>query len=98
MSQQWKPALVLFVLLTIVTGVVYPLLVTVVAQTAFPDKANGSLVYRGTDVAGSSLIGQPFDDPKYYTRSFGFKTTATLQPDTDIIEYVCTENWKNRPH
>jgi len=39
-----------------------------------------------------------FDDPKYYTRSFGFKTTATLQPDTDINEYVCTENWKNRPH
>jgi hypothetical protein len=33
---------------------------------------------------------------KYYTRPFGFKTTLTLQPDTDWLEYVCTENWKNR--
>ena len=66
MSQQWKPALVLFVLLTVVTGVVYPLLVTVVAQSAFADRANGSLVFRGAAVAGSSLIGQPFDDPKYF--------------------------------
>jgi potassium-transporting ATPase KdpC subunit len=63
---QWKPALVLFVLLTLVTGVVYPLLVTVVAQTAFPNQANGSLVLRDGAVAGSSLIGQPFDDLKYF--------------------------------
>jgi K+-transporting ATPase ATPase C chain len=63
---QWKPALVLFVLLTLLTGVVYPLLVTVVAQTAFPNQANGSLVLRDGAVAGSSLIGQPFDDPKYF--------------------------------
>ena len=66
MSQQWKPALVLFVLLTVVTGVVYPLLVTVVAQVAFADQANGSLVLRDGAVVGSSLIGQPFDDPKYF--------------------------------
>jgi hypothetical protein len=37
-----------------------------------------------------------FEDPKYYTRPFGFKTTLTLLPDTDVLEYVCTENWKNR--
>ena len=36
------------------------------------------------------------DDPTYYTRPFGFKTTLTLLPDTDVLEYVCTENWKNR--
>src|SRR6476661_4623355 len=66
MSQQLKPALVLFVLLTVLTGVVYPLAVTVVAQTAFADRANGSLVSRGSAVAGSSLIGQPFDDAKYF--------------------------------
>ena len=66
MSQQLKPALVLFLLLTVLTGVVYPLAVTVVAQTAFAHQANGSLVFRGTDVAGSALIGQPFDDPKYF--------------------------------
>ena len=63
---QWKPALVLFVLLTLLTGVVYPLVVTVVAQTAFPSQANGSLMLRDGAIAGSSLIGQPFDDPKYF--------------------------------
>src|SRR5262249_47971162 len=63
---QWKPALVLFVLLTLLTGVVYPLLVTVIAPAAFADQANGSLVLRDRAVAGSFLIGQPFDDPKYF--------------------------------
>jgi K+-transporting ATPase ATPase C chain len=66
MSQQLRPALVLFVVLTIITGVVYPAVVTVVAQTAFADQANGSLIHRGAAVPGSSLIGQPFDDPKYF--------------------------------
>jgi K+-transporting ATPase ATPase C chain len=55
-----------FVLLTVVTGVVYPLLVTGVAQLAFPEKANGSLILREGGYAGSELMGQPFDDPKYF--------------------------------
>jgi K+-transporting ATPase ATPase C chain len=55
-----------FLLLTVVTGIVYPLLVTGVAQLAFPEKANGSLIRRGGGYAGSELIGQPFDDPKYF--------------------------------
>jgi potassium-transporting ATPase KdpC subunit len=61
-----KPALLIFVLLTILTGVIYPLLVTVLAQAIFPAKANGSLIYRDGKVVGSALIGQPFDDPKYF--------------------------------
>ena len=83
MSQQLKPALVLFLLLTVLTGVVYPLAVTVVAQTAFAHQANGSLVFRGTDVAGSALIGQPFDDPKYFwgrlsaTAPFSYNAAAS---------------------
>ena len=83
MSQQLKPALVLFLLLTVLTGVVYPLAVTVVAQTAFAHQANGSLVFRGTDVAGSALIGQPFDDPKYFwgrlsaTAPFAYNAAAS---------------------
>lgn len=83
MSQQLKPALVLFVLLTVLTGVVYPLAVTVVAQTVFANQANGSLVFRGTDVAGSALIGQPFDDPKYFwgrlsaTAPFAYNAAAS---------------------
>ncbi len=53
-------------ILTLITGVAYPLLVTGVAKAAFADKANGSLVVKDGKVVGSSLIGQPFDDPKYF--------------------------------
>jgi potassium-transporting ATPase KdpC subunit len=66
MSQQLRPAAVLLVLLTVLTGVSYPLLVTLVAQIAFPRQARGSLVTRRTDVVGSALIGQPFNDPRYF--------------------------------
>jgi K+-transporting ATPase ATPase C chain len=54
------------VLLTLVTGVVYPLAVTGVAQLVFPRQANGSLLERDGTVVGSALVGQPFDDPKYF--------------------------------
>ena len=63
---QLRPALASFVLLTVLTGVVYPLLVTGVAQVAFPTQANGSLLVSGGKAVGSTLIGQPFDDPKYF--------------------------------
>ncbi len=63
---QLRPAVVILVLLTLVTGVAYPLLVTGIAQAVFPSQANGSLVVRNGKVVGSSLIGQPFDDPKYF--------------------------------
>ena len=63
---QLKPALVVLVLLTLVTGVVYPLVVTGIAQAVFPSQANGSLILRDGKPVGSSLIGQPFDDPKYF--------------------------------
>jgi potassium-transporting ATPase KdpC subunit len=66
MFQQLRPVLMVFLLLTVVTGIVYPLLVTGVAQLAFPEKANGSLILREGGYAGSELIGQPFDDPKYF--------------------------------
>lgn len=61
-----RPALVLLGLLTLLLGVVYPLAITTVAQVAFPAKANGSLIARGGQVVGSSLIGQQFDDPRYF--------------------------------
>lgn len=56
----------IFLLLTVMTGIIYPLLVTGVAQLAFPEKANGSLLRQGSRYAGSELIGQPFGDPKYF--------------------------------
>ena len=61
-----RPALSLFVLLTVITGLVYPLLVTGVARLAFPAQAVGSLIVRDGKPVGSSLIGQNFQDPKYF--------------------------------
>ena len=63
---QLKPALIVLVLLSLVTGVAYPLVVTGIAQAVFPSQANGSLILRDGKLVGSSLIGQPFDDPRYF--------------------------------
>ena len=56
----------MLLVLTLLTGVAYPLVVTLVAKAAFPDQASGSLVVRDGHLVGSRLIGQPFDDPKYF--------------------------------
>jgi len=61
-----RPAVSLFVVLTAVTGVVYPLAVTGVAKAAFPNQAAGSLIVQDGKTVGSSLIGQNFTDPKYF--------------------------------
>jgi K+-transporting ATPase ATPase C chain len=60
------PAFRMLVVLSVLTGVVYPLLVTGIAQLAFPWRANGSLLIENQKVVGSELIGQPFADPKYF--------------------------------
>jgi K+-transporting ATPase KdpC subunit len=61
-----KPALILFALLTLLTGVLYPAVITGIAQVVFPRQANGSLIQANGQAAGSTLIGQPFDDPGYF--------------------------------
>ncbi len=66
MKEHIRPALAMLFVLTLVTGVVYPLIVTGLAQTMFPHQANGSLILREGKVIGSELIGQHFDDPKYF--------------------------------
>ena len=64
---QIRPAIVSFILFTGLTGVLYPLLVTGIAQTVFHKQAEGSLIISGDgEILGASLIGQNFDDPKYF--------------------------------
>jgi K+-transporting ATPase ATPase C chain len=66
MSNLIRPAVSLFVVLTVITGVAYPLAATGVAKTVFPDQAGGSLVMKNGKAVGSSLIGQNFTEPKYF--------------------------------
>ena len=72
-----RPAISLFVLLSVVTGLLYPMLVTGVARIAFPDAAAGSLIIRDGKPIGSALIGQDFSDPKYF---WGRPSATAPQP------------------
>ena len=66
MRENLRPALVMLLLLALVTGLAYPLMVTAIGQIAFPRQASGSLIVIDGQTAGSELIGQPFDDPRYF--------------------------------
>lgn len=66
MKHLLRPALSLFVVLTVVTGIAYPLAVTGIGKVAFPDQAAGSLIVKDGKPVGSTMIGQNFSDPKYF--------------------------------
>jgi potassium-transporting ATPase KdpC subunit len=66
MRRQVAPAILAFLALTVVTGLVYPLVVTGIAQLAFPSRADGSLVSQRGKIVGSRLIGQPFEGARYF--------------------------------
>ncbi len=83
MLAQIRAALVSLVCLTIITGIAYPLLVTGVAQAAFRHQANGSLVVKDGKVVGSQLIGQSFDDPRY----FWGRLSATADANGKALPY-----------
>jgi K+-transporting ATPase ATPase C chain len=72
-----RPAITLFVLLSVITGIAYPLLVTGLAQIVFPAAAAGSLIVRDGKPIGSTLIGQNFADPKYF---WGRPSATAPQP------------------
>jgi K+-transporting ATPase ATPase C chain len=65
-TQLW-PAVAILLAFTVITGLAYPAVVTAVAQVAFPGQANGSMIVVDGQTVGSSLIGQSFDDPKYFS-------------------------------
>ncbi len=83
MFKQIKPAVLMLLFVTIVTGLVYPMLTTALAQLLFPARANGSLIERDGKVVGSRLIGQNFTEPKYFwgrlsaTAPFAYNASAS---------------------
>jgi len=94
-----RAAIVSLVLLSVVTGIAYPAVVTAIAQAVFPHQANGSLIVKDGKAVGSALIGQPFDDPRYFwgrpsaTSPFGYNAGASagsnLSPtNPDLIKAV----------
>jgi K+-transporting ATPase ATPase C chain len=83
MLAQLRAAAVSLALFTVLAGLVYPLLVTGVAQAAFPSKANGSLIVKDGKPVGSHLIGQSFDDPKY----FWGRLSATADSNSKPLPY-----------
>src|SRR5437868_1472 len=92
MKSHLRAALTIFALLTVLTGGVYPLLVTLIAQGVFPHQANGSVMVRDGKAVGSELIGQTFDEPRY----FWSRPSATTKDDKDLPYNAASSNGSNR--
>lgn len=102
MKEQLKPALMTFLILTVVTGLMYPAIVTGLAQLLFPYQAHGSVIVRDGKPIGSTLIGQPFDDPKYFwgrpsaTVPFPYNAAASSGSNLGPTNPALTEAVKTR--
>src|SRR5450756_1776831 len=85
-TQLW-PAVAILLAFTVITGLAYPAAVTAIAQVAFPHQANGSMIVVDGPTVGSSLIGQAFDDPKYFSgrpSAVGTGCDATLSGGSNL--------------
>src|SRR6266850_2855611 len=97
-----RPAIVSLILLSVVTGLAYPAIVTVIAQVVFPHQANGSLIVKDGKLVGSALIGQPFDDPKYFwgrpsaTSPFGYNAGSSSGSNLSPTNPTLVEAVKGR--
>lgn len=102
MTQTIRPALILFVLLTLMTGALYPLAVTGVARVAFPKQAAGSLIVEDGKLVGSTLIGQNFSSPKYFwgrlsaTGLFPYNASASSGSNLGPLNPALIDNVKAR--
>jgi K+-transporting ATPase ATPase C chain len=101
-TRQIRPALVLLVLFTLLTGLIYPFIITLIAQAVFPSQANGSLIMQDGQVAGSTLIGQPFDAPGYFwsrpsaTGPFAYNAAASSGSNLGPLNEALVENVQAR--
>lgn len=101
-QKQLKSAFLVFLLLTVVTGIIYPFVITAVAQVFFHHQANGSIISRDGRPVGSSLIGQSFEDPNYFwgrlsaTSPAAYNATASSGSNFGPLNMVLRQNVEAR--
>ena len=102
MLKQLRPALLILAIFTVITGVLYPAVITGIAQVFFPYQANGSIILKNGQPAGSALIGQSFDDPKYFwgrlsaTAPFAYNASASAGSNLGPLNGVLTQTAQAR--
>jgi len=102
LRSQIRPAIVSLAIFTLLTGIIYPGLITGIAQVIFPHQANGSLITHNGQVIGSQLIGQQFDDPRYFwdrlsaTSPFPYNASASTGSNLGPTNPALTEEIKAR--
>lgn len=102
MLKQIRPAILILAIFTVITGVLYPAVITGIAQFFFPYQANGSIILRNGQPAGSALMGQSFDDPKYFwgrlsaTAPFAYNASASSGSNLGPLNGVLTQTVQAR--